>query len=331
MNKNRLKRPIVALMLTTSIGIPCVSAPGSALAAENTPTNVNENVRVGIMDVQSELKKIGEYYYTNEIAGTEIKTGPLTYLKFEPKPRSVETKVNFDITGTVNNLKYDTTIVKYVGDNIFDNTEIDEPQNYTTGKFTESITESTTTTVTNGFKVGGDGNNIFTIPILLNNGIKINAEFNSSTTNSKTKSETKTIEASPQTIKVPAYRKYKVDVLLEHRNFWGDITFTGEANDPMTTIVAKAGKVNTGGSITKEYTFKDLSGSYFQQLTKSQQNSINGLEFTYNRPGPMTPSTVLKAKGTAKVEGIFGSVLTVKAYDITDESNPILVETKSFN
>ncbi|MBN9901656.1 ETX/MTX2 family pore-forming toxin [Bacillus thuringiensis] len=329
MNKTKFKKNMVALMLTTSIGIPCVSAPGSVLAAENTPTNVNENVRVGITDIQSELKKIGEYYYANEISGTQIKEGSHV-LTFEYKPRSVETKVDFNITGTVNDLKFDTTVVKYVGDNIFDNTEIDIPQDYTTGKYTESVTESTTTTVTNGFKVGGsgDGSNIFTIPLLLNNGMKINAEFNSSTTNSKTKSETKTIEASAQKITVPAHKKYKVDVLLEHRNFWGDVTFTGSAQDPITTIVTKAGKVNMGGSIIKEYTFKDLSGSYYNKLTNSQKNNIEGLEFINLFPGP---SNILKAKGTAKVEGIFGSVLTVKTYDITDESNPKLVETKSFN
>ncbi|XOS91894.1 hypothetical protein ACLMAB_26495 [Brevibacillus laterosporus] len=57
MNKNRLKKPMVAIMLATSIGIPCLSASGSALAAENTSTSVNENVRAGITDVQSELKK----------------------------------------------------------------------------------------------------------------------------------------------------------------------------------------------------------------------------------------------------------------------------------
>ncbi|WP_103621635.1 ETX/MTX2 family pore-forming toxin, partial [Bacillus thuringiensis] len=297
--------------------------PGSVLAAENTPTSVNENVRVGITDVQSELKKIGEYYYANEIAGTEIKVGPLNYLTFELKPRSVETKVNFDITGTTNELKFDSSIVEYVGENIFEN-NTDITQKYSTASYTRSATESVTTSTTNGFKVGGsgDGSNIITIPLLLNNGIKVNAEFNSSTTESKTISDSVTRVAPPQTVEVPPHSKFKAEVVLEQRNFWGDVTFNGVGNNPETIIVAKAGKVNSGGSLIKEYTFKDNTVNYFNKLTTSQKNSLNGITFNNNN---------VNVKGTAKVEGIFGTMLNVKIYDITDESNPKLVATRSFN
>ncbi|MEB9685891.1 hypothetical protein BK742_03550 [Bacillus thuringiensis serovar pingluonsis] len=324
MNKNRLKKPMVALILATSIGIPCVSAPGSVLAAENTPTSVNENVRVGITDVQSELKKIGEYYYANEIAGTEIKVGPLNYLTFERTPRSVETKVNFGITATANELKYDSSIVEYIGENIFTNNS-DVTQKFSTAKYNKTVTESITTSTTKGFKVGGsgDGSNIFTIPLLLNNGMKVNAEFNSSTTESKTKSESRGIEASAQTVEVPPNKTFKAEVVLEQRSFWSDVTFNGVGNDLETTIVAKAGKVNSGGSLIKEYTFKDKTVNYWNKLSASQKLSLNGITFNNNNS--------VNVNGTAKVEGIFGSELNVKIYDITDKSNPKLVETRSFN
>ncbi|MBP3972619.1 ETX/MTX2 family pore-forming toxin [Bacillus sp. WL1] len=323
MNKSRLKKPMAVIMLATSIGIPCVSAPGSVFAAEKTPINVKENVKVGITDVQSQLKKIGEYYYANEIAGTEIKVGGLNYLKFELTPRSVTTNVNFDITGTSNELKYDSSIVEYVGENTFEN-NTNQTQKYSTAKFTKSVTESITTATTTGFKVGGsgDGSNILTIPLLLNNGIKVNAEFNTATTESKTKSETVTREAPAQTVEVPPHSIYKAEIVLEQRNFWGDVTFNGVGNNPETTIVAKAGKVNAGGSLIKEFTFKDSTANYWKKLTNSQKDSLNGITFNNNN---------VNVKGTAKVEGIFGSVLQVKIYDITDKSNPKLVETRSFN
>ncbi|WP_095022072.1 ETX/MTX2 family pore-forming toxin [Bacillus thuringiensis] len=323
MTKNRLKKPMVALMLATSIGIPCVSAPGSALAAENTPTSVNENVRVGITDVQSEFKKIGEYYYANEIAGTEIKVGPLNYLKFELTPRSVETKVDFGITGTANELKYDNSVVEYVGENIFEN-HSDVTQKFSTAEYTRNVTESITTTTTTGFKVGGsgDGSNIITIPLILDNGIKMSAEFNSSTTESKTKSDSRGIKAPAETVEVPPHSKFKAEIVLEQRNFWSDVTFNGVGNNPETKIVAKAGKVNAGGSLIKEYTFKDDTVNYWNRLTTSQKNSLKGITFNNNN---------VNVKGTGKVEGIFGSVLKVKIYNITDKSNPKLVETRSFN
>ncbi|HHT7189404.1 ETX/MTX2 family pore-forming toxin [Bacillus cereus group sp. Bc222] len=316
-----MKKPMVALMLAISIGIPCISVPGSALAAENTPTSVNENVRVGITDVQSELKKIGEYHYTNNIAGTKIESWPT--LTFKKKPDSVDTKINFSITGKENKLNFDSSIVEYIGENVFPN-PFDEPVERTTSKYSKAVTESTTTTTIKGFKVGGsgDGSNIFTIPLLLNNGIKVNAEFNSSTSESKTKSETKTVEASPQKIIVPPHKTYKADVILEQRNYWGDVTFTGVGSNPVTTIKGTASYwAPNGMGAWKQYTFSDKTENYWKGLSTSQKNSVNGIKFENNN---------VKAEGAARVEGIFGSLLTVNVYDITDKSNPKLVETRSF-
>ncbi|OMH24045.1 hypothetical protein BK726_18680 [Bacillus thuringiensis serovar londrina] len=112
------------MTLTASIGIPSISAPGSALAAEHIPTSVNENIRVDITDVPSELKEIGTYYYTNEIAERVT-------LTFQSKPDSVETKVDLSVTGTANDLKFDSAIVEYVGEKIFENTT-DQTQKLTT-------------------------------------------------------------------------------------------------------------------------------------------------------------------------------------------------------
>ncbi|MGR5997901.1 ETX/MTX2 family pore-forming toxin [Bacillus cereus] len=207
---------MVALMLATSIGIPCISAPGSALAAENIPTSVNKNTEVGITDVQSELNKIGTYYYINKIAGTKI--GSLPTLTYKAKPDSVETKVNFSITGTANELSFDSKIVEYLGENVFENNS-DQTQKFSTAKYTKSVVETTTTATTKGFKVGGSSK--FTIPLIFKNDTTVNAEFNSSSTETQTKSETKTIEASPQPVEVPPHKKYKVDVILEQKQFLG--------------------------------------------------------------------------------------------------------------
>ncbi|HDR5277983.1 ETX/MTX2 family pore-forming toxin [Bacillus cereus] len=316
--KKKMKKPMVALMLATSIGIPCISVPGSALAAENTPTSVNENVRVGITDVQSELKKIGTYYYTNEIAGTKIESWPT--LTFKAKPDSVETKVDFSITDTTNKLNFDSKIVEYMGENVFENTT-DQTHKFSTAKYTKSVTESIATATTKGFNVGGSSN-IFNIPLILNNGITVNAGFNSSTTETQTKAEQKTIEAPSQSIEVPPQKTYKADVILEQRNFWGDITFTGVGSNPVTTIKGTASYwAPNGMGAWKQYPFSDKTKNYWNKLTTSQKNNLNGIKFENND---------VKAEGTAKVEGIFGSNLIVKVYDITDKSNPKLVETRSF-
>ncbi|OTZ66216.1 hypothetical protein BK769_32990 [Bacillus thuringiensis serovar kumamtoensis] len=320
MRKKMNKKPMVALILATSIGIPCTFTPGSALAAENIQTSVNENVKVGITDVQSELNKIGDYYYSNNLANTTIKPPHHWDYTLKKNPDKVGTNLDFSITGTASKLNYDSVTPIYIGHNEFNN-DSDQPQKFTTSKFTKAVTEGTTSTVTNGFRLGNPGLNLFTIPLILSDGMKINAEFNSSTSESQQKSETKTIEASPQNIEVPAHKKYKVDVVLEQTSYWADVTFTGEGINLNTTINATG--IHTGHmgmQESRKFSWNKNTIELFNGLKQEQKNNIHGIKFSNGK---------MNANGTGKVEGIFGSNLVVKVNDVTDPLNPILVMTKS--
>ncbi|GEM_PF-1068015 len=299
------------------------SGEHGVLAVENTPTSVNKNA-VGITDVQSDLKKMGEYYYNNTYAGKKVDHRTYAY-----KPDSFDIKMDFSITDfKVGDLKYDTTNLEYLGENIFNNpTEL--PQQRVTSKYTKTIQDSITTTTTKGFKVGGDVSNIFSIPIILSNGMKLNAEFNASSTEAKTKSESRTIEASPQTTTIPPGKTYKVEVLLAQRNYWADVTFTGEAKDPRTTIKTTASYTAPNGMIdSKKYTFENNASTLWYGLTDSQRGTLNGIGFRceFTQVGnTVLHQDYLQSKGTARVEGIYGSLFTVNTWDITDPSNPKLV------
>ena len=295
------------------------------LAAENTPTSMNKNA-VGITDVQSELNKIGTYYYTNEIAGTKIESWPT--LTFKAKPDSVETKLDFNITGTLNKLNYDTTTVDYVTIGELDNTKTPTEQTLTTSSYTKSIQETVSTATQNGFKFGGAGDLLLKVPLLLNN-IKINAEFNSSTTKTQTTSETKTITLPSQNIKVPPGKKYRAVVVFEQLNFWGDVSFTGEGINPMTTIKGTATYwAPNGMGAWKEYTWNKYTALFWKELTDAQKKDLNGIEFIYY---PNTGGVKIKAQGTGKVEGVMGSKIDVDILDVTNPSKHELVETRSYH
>lgn len=288
--------------------------------------NRNEKSIIGDLlggtDVQASLNRVGFAYYNSYIAGTKIGSSPT--LTFKDSPDSVETKFNLNITGTSNNLKFDSSVVEYVGENEFVN-DSDQTQKFSTAKYTKTVTESIATSITKGFKVGGDASNLFTIPLILNNGVKVNAEFNSSTTETNTKTETKSIEASVQTVEVPPHKKYKVDVVLEQRNFWGDVTFTGEGLNPMTTIKGTARYWGPNGmGIWEQHTWSKNTGFFMNALPNF---SLNGVEIIYNSN---TGESRVKVEGAGRVEGIFGSKLVVNIYDITVETEPpVLVETRS--
>jgi len=297
--------------------------------AENTPTSISISEQanaVGIKDVQSELNKIGKYYYTNEIAGTKYYSKGLPLI-FNPAPDSVETELNFSITSnTLNNLNYDSTTINYVTVGQLDNTKTPLEQILTTISYSESVQETTSTATQNGFKVGGSGDLFFKVPLLVE-GLKLNAEFNSSTTNTTTKSVTRTLTAPSQNIRVPSGKKYKAVAVLKQLNFWGDVSFTGEGVNPMTTIKGTAVYRAPNGHYWENHTWSKYTAQFWYELTNAQKNDLNGIEFNYI---PSTGGVIVKAQGTGKFEGVMGSTLEVDILDVTNPANPILVESRPF-
>ncbi|WP_447402928.1 ETX/MTX2 family pore-forming toxin [Lysinibacillus sp. fkY74-1] len=295
--------------------------------AENTPPSIIEQANaVGITDVKSELDKIGKYYYVNEIAGTQLYTRVAT-ITFKPNPDSVETEIDFSITGSnVDNLNYDTTILEYVTIGELDNTKTPVEQTLTTPSYSKSTQETISTATQNGFKVGGAGDLLFGVPLLVE-GLKINAEFNSSTTSTKVESEAKTITLPSQNIKVPPGKKYKAVVSFKQLNFWGDVSFTGEGINPMTTIKGTGVYYAPNGSYWEQHTWRKYTALFWKELTNAQKNDLNGIEFIYY---PSTGGVRVKAQGTSRFEGVMGSKLEVDILDVTNPASPMLVETRSF-
>ncbi|WP_369799655.1 ETX/MTX2 family pore-forming toxin [Brevibacillus sp. SKDU10] len=70
----------------------------------------------------------------------------------------------------INNVTYNDLQPEYIGENEFQNTT-DQDQTFTTASYSHSVTDTVSSTVTNGFKIGGSGDTIFKIPILLKDGI----------------------------------------------------------------------------------------------------------------------------------------------------------------
>ncbi|GED64892.1 ETX/MTX2 family pore-forming toxin [Lysinibacillus fusiformis] len=325
---------IASMGTTLALGSPSlvsanqISTSGEqGVLAENTPTSIIEQANaVGITDVKSELDKIGKHYYANEIAGTKYfsKGLPLT---FKPNPESVVTELNFSITSnTLNNLNYDTTTISYVTVGELDNTKTPLEQTLTTVSYSESVQETTSTATQNGFKVGGSGDLLFGVPLLVE-GLKINAEFNSSTTSTTAKSVTRTLTSPSQNIRVPSGKKYRAVAVLKQLNFWGDVSFTGEGINPMTTIKGRAIYTAPNGSYWEDHTWRKYTAQFWNELTNAQKNDLNGIEFIYY---PSTGGVRVKAQGTAKFEGVMGSKLEVDILDVTNPASPMLVETRSF-
>ncbi|PPA86553.1 toxin ETX [Brevibacillus laterosporus] len=265
-----------------------------------------------VTNVDEQMNKISDFYYQNNLAWKEIST---YYLVDQLKEK--KTTMSLDLNASdINNLTYNDLQPEYIGEKEFEN-KTDQEQTFTTAPYSHTVTDTVSSTVTNGFKIGGSGDTIFKIPILLKDGIKLSAEFNSATSTTNTTTDTKTLTAPSQNIKVPAGKTYKVEVNLQKKNFAGDIDFTGKATNVNSKLTVNAAYVGPGfPRLDKEQSFTYATADMWKDLTNDQRNQITGISFDNNKN--------LTLNGKAKIEGIYGSKLQVSVYDITNNAHRLV-------
>lgn len=98
----------------------------------------------------------------------------------------------------------------------------DNEQTLSTNSFTKTISHSITTSTTHGFKIGEKTSGKLSMPIG-ELGMEVSLEYNFSSTNSSTKSESYAYTATPQNIKVPAHSSVEVIVMLNKGKVRGNV------------------------------------------------------------------------------------------------------------
>ncbi|MGC9299167.1 ETX/MTX2 family pore-forming toxin [Bacillus cereus] len=270
-----------------------------------------------ITDVDQQMNKISDYYYNNNLKLKDI--GDYYHIiRLENKNTTMSFSLNAD---DIKNLQYNDLQPQYIGENEFRNTT-DQEQTFTTASYSQAVTNSVSSTVIQGFKATST-TSLLKIPILLPEGINLNAEFNSASNTTTTNTTTETLTAPPQNIKVPAGRTYKVEVNLLKKKFTGDIDFHGKGTDVKSNLKVCATYYGPGFPRPTKYpSYTYSTADMWRGLTTEQKKQITGVNFNNNKD--------LTIDGTTKVEGIYGSNLEVVVYDITNKNIPKMVETRTF-
>lgn len=272
-------------------------------------SNVIAAPDANITNVDAQMDKISDFYFQNELYRKDLPEypGAYHYLRLDSK----KTDMDLDLkTSDLKNMTYSDLHPEYVGENEFDNTHSDIDQTFTTAAYSHQVTNSASTNVSEGFKVGGKST-IFKLPILLTGGIDITAEFNSATSTTNTVTDTKTLTASPQNIKVPAGKKYLVTVDMAKKSFSGDVDFTATGKNVKSKLDMLATYYGPGFPRPNKYpSLTFATADMWKKLSNSQQSQVGGVKFDSGKN--------LVLNGKAKVNGIFGSKLRVSVYDITD-------------
>ncbi|WP_374016660.1 ETX/MTX2 family pore-forming toxin [Paenibacillus thiaminolyticus] len=297
--KIRFKQKKLSLMtLGIVLGLSSTMFFGSnAMAAAN------------ITDVDTQMNKISDFYYKNEFDWKYMPGGVYRYIRLDSK----KTVMDLDLkTSPLKNITYSDLTPEYVGENEFDNTHNPTEGNFKTVSYSHAVTNSASTTVSEGFKVGGKST-IFKLPVLLTGGIDITAEFNSATSTTNTVTDTKTLTVPPQDIKVPAGKKYLVKVDMAKKSFSGDLDFSATGKNAKSTLKMLATYSGAGFPRPNQYpSVTYATADMWKKLSNSQQSQVGGVKFDSSKNLLLT--------GKAKVNGIFGSKLRVTVYDITNKS-----------
>lgn len=330
MRSKTLRNALIIGMVFITLGGTTTIKPSQTYAESNSM----QEKTIGITNVNQVLEKIGNYYYQRNLSLTWYEApnsiGVKHNFQLRKNSDSISSEIDLSISGEeIESLYYDSTIPKFLGENVFEN-NTDQEQSYNTSKFSETYTESTSTSVSKGFKinVGRD----FTIPLILNEGGKINLEYNSGSTNTNTLSKTYTLEVPSQPVKVPPNKIYKAVVEYSQRTYKGTVKFYGRNTHnpyPINTI-------KTTGSYTgwmgmqeiKQFTFNDPLYKHYDGLSDSQKKEVenDGVVII-----PFLGATFVVVEGKGSFEGVYGAKLNVKTYDITDKNNIKLVDSRSID
>lgn len=289
----------------------------SGLSEKAFAENAN-NARQGIIvvDLNKKLDDIGYIYYDERLAGT-IRDSMYTLYD---KPTSVTTNFNLEVdpNSVRSDFKFEDVTPLYLGHNEFNNTT-DTEQSFNTATYTKTVTETTSTSMTRGFSINGKGK-IFKLPLILKEGTEVTGVFNSSDTKTTTNTETITLTAPAQNVKVPAHKKYKATTYLEQQSYKGPVYYKAVGSNLRTNIHTKGMWIDYKGTPhTKKYQFNEDTGYCWNSLSDSGKSKVQ--DITIN-----AQSNQMHFEGVSQANGVFGSKLVVNIYDITDGNK--LVETR---
>ncbi|MGF1918787.1 ETX/MTX2 family pore-forming toxin [Enterococcus faecalis] len=280
--------------------------------------NLSVSAEEIIPDIDQQFNALSRKYFDKFLYKKMVPDlSPYQYRIFSGSQTNIE---NFDITTTpVGNLRKVEEQLDYVGGNELDNRNGQHEDTLYTASWSKSLTDTVSTSVTKGFKVGGKPSAL-KIPIKLLGGLlkktEINAEFNYSTTDTKTLSNTVTFTVPPQIKKVPAGKYYRVEVYFTRVKYAGSFDFQGTGKNVETTINTQA---NVDPWIPRPYPWKYLD------VKKSGYEIFNGLsDSEKSKAAPNiaynSQDKSIKLTGKANFECISGSELFVKTIDKTNDT-----------
>ncbi|WP_207696526.1 hypothetical protein DOK67_0003197 [Enterococcus sp. DIV0212c] len=304
--------------------VMCLSSVGSIASAaeavgekenitpvQNSPL-LNQETPEGDAEAMNELLYIGFCYGQYQIKNGEMDkdTVPIG---------AVEKFKAFDRHIRVENISHDNYELKYIDVDTFSN-ETDVEQVYSSIAHSETFEESETSTITQHYALGIESRLSFELIVKASGAIKFQVDFNKADSNTKRHSETLTLNS--QKVRVPAHKKYKLQLIMAKTATTADIKLTSKIN----ADVYKALRANG----TRDFEKVNPLINHYRQAQKNDSSLPNLLQnWEVQADASNQDMPVLYDGGRGHVKAEYGSDFRAHILDITDgEDKAVVVSEK---
>ncbi|MEB8649304.1 ETX/MTX2 family pore-forming toxin [Bacillus cereus] len=308
------------LVTTAALSLSLTSlAPVTSLAATQNYTHAEEDrIKVSneIVDLDEIIKKLNVLYF-DRFLSWKIENGyravKLNHSRLDVERLDVKDQGVKDLT--VNNLE-----PLYIGGNTFEN-NTSVTQTYKSAEYSRTVSQEVITQTNKGFKVN-KSLSFLKIPIILPDGVKLVGDLDYTNNVQQTKKTEETLTAPAQDVVVPPNKVYKVEVKLIKKSFHGEVAFSGTGVNPKSILNIYYSWQGAGGRPPKNEDRTFNSRDMYDKLPLHEQQQIKGITFGNGNN--------FSVSGNAMVNGVYGSEMEVKTFDITDKNNIKLVDVKYY-
>ncbi|MBO0440593.1 ETX/MTX2 family pore-forming toxin [Candidatus Enterococcus ikei] len=307
---------ITSIMCLSSVGAVASIAEAEVEKQNSTPVQNNLLVKQdtgtrlsGLEQPKYQLMMMGQCIGIYRQAINSLPPGSVPTLTYPGDFEAYDNHVRvYDIT-------HDNLQPKYIDMNTFVN-DSDEEQVFTSVSRNEVIEESETSTITQNYSLGAESSVSFDLMVNASSTIRFQADFNKE--DSSTKSHTETFTVPAQNTRVPAHKKYRLELVVSRVSTKAAIKLTSK-------IKAKVYFAESNGSLWylkhvgiayDEYKFAERM---YPELVPS--GFADNFEAVYN-----LRDAILYDGGFGHVEAVYGSEYNVRTLDVTNgEENAVIV------
>nr|MBO1355150.1 ETX/MTX2 family pore-forming toxin [Enterococcus sp. DIV0212c] len=203
---------------------------------------------------------------------------------------------------------------KYIDVDTFIN-DTDEEQVFTSLSRDEVIEESETSTITQNYSLGAESSISFDLMVNASSTIRFQADFNKE--DSSTKSHRETFTMPPQETRVPAHKKYRLELVVSRMSTTAAIKLTSKIKAKVY-FAEEPNRIWYGNLLNTYYRYR-YAVDEFPDLVPS--GFADNFEAVYN-----ISDALLYDGGFGHIEAVYGTDFYIRTHDVTNgEENSVIV------